>query len=156
MNGLIHPSCNPQSDNNIRLPTNFNEQCENIFEYIDKLMKIVRPQRLLYLAIDGVAPRAKMNQQRSRRFRAARESLINEERKQRLREEFVKKGVYSQEIEDFVNRKSFDSNVITPGTQFLSNVSLALNYFIHDRMNNHPLWKGLVVVFSDANCPGEG
>jgi 5'-3' exoribonuclease 2 len=156
MNGLIHPSCNPQSDNNIRLPTNFNEQCENIFEYIDKLMKIVRPQRLLYLAIDGVAPRAKMNQQRSRRFRAARESLINEERKHRLREEFVKKGVYSQEIEDFVNRKSFDSNVITPGTQFLSNVSLALNYFIHDRMNNHPLWKGLVVVFSDANCPGEG
>lgn len=78
MNGLIHPSCNPQSDNNIRVPTNFEEQCQNIFEYIDKLMKIVRPQKLLYLAIDGVAPRAKMNQQRSRRFRAAREGIANE------------------------------------------------------------------------------
>jgi 5'-3' exoribonuclease 2 len=72
MNGLIHPSCNPQAEHNIRIPTNFEEQCENIFEYVDKLMSIVRPRKLVYLAIDGVAPRAKMNQQRSRRFRAAR------------------------------------------------------------------------------------
>ena len=33
----------------------------NIFEYTDKVISIVKPQRLIYFAIDGVAPRAKMN-----------------------------------------------------------------------------------------------
>lgn len=23
-------------------------------------------------------------------------------------------------------------------------------------MNSHPLWQGLIVIFSDANVPGEG
>jgi 5'-3' exonuclease len=33
----------------------------NIFEYVDKVVKITKPQKLIYMAVDGVAPRAKMN-----------------------------------------------------------------------------------------------
>ena len=55
-----------------------------------------------YWFLDGVAPRAKMNQQRSRRFRTAKEA-------KEVREKALANG------EKLPDEKAFDSNCITPG-----------------------------------------
>jgi hypothetical protein len=57
------------------------------------------------MAIDGSAPRAKMNQQRARRFKSAREA-------QEAMEAAVRRG---EPVPDPDSR--FDSNCITPGTR---------------------------------------
>jgi 5'-3' exoribonuclease 2 len=83
-----------------------------IFEFIDRIFAIVRPRKLLYMAIDGVAPRAKMNQQRSRRFRAAKESYEKTSEIRRLKEQILANG--GKVPPDVPQSEKFDSNCITP------------------------------------------
>lgn len=94
------------------------------------------------MAIDGVAPRAKLNQQRSRRFRSARDLA---EATADMKEEA---GGKKKEV--------FDSNCITPGTEFLAKVSVTIQYFIRKKIKEDPLWHGLTVIFSGHDVPGEG
>uniref|UniRef100_UPI003AADAF10 5'-3' exoribonuclease 2 n=1 Tax=Centroberyx gerrardi TaxID=166262 RepID=UPI003AADAF10 len=150
MNGIIHPCTHPEDK---PAPKNEDEMMVAIFEYIDRLFNIVRPRRVLYMAIDGVAPRAKMNQQRSRRFRASKEGVELAEEKHRMREEVIQRGGYlpPEEI-----KERFDSNCITPGTEFMDNLAHCLRYYVADRLSNDPGWRNVTVLLSDASVPGEG
>jgi 5'-3' exoribonuclease 1 len=81
MNGIVHncthgdsPAMDLKQAAALPKPLTESEIFAKIFKYIDKLFHMVKPEKLLFMAIDGVAPRAKMNQQRQRRFRSAMEA----------------------------------------------------------------------------------
>lgn len=148
VNGIAHNSVN---SNEMRTPNNGINLSEKgspeiwaaIFRYINKLVYIAKPKKLLYIAVDGVAPRAKMNQQRSRRFRSARDSELLKTLEKRNSIDTTKNNV-------------FDSNCITPGTTFMHELRIQLEFFINYQIHNDPLWKNLEVILSGADVPGEG
>jgi len=149
MNGLIHPCSHPQDR---PAPATELEMYVNVGKYIDRLFAVIRPRRLVYFAIDGVAPRAKMNQQRIRRFRAARDA--KEQEAARISAE---SWIRSKGIEPPPNsHKAWDSNVITPGTDFMHHLSGFIRQYIQNKILREDAWKPLKVIFSDASVPGEG
>ncbi|KPA76252.1 putative 5'-3' exonuclease [Leptomonas pyrrhocoris] len=79
LNGLIHPCCHDEHDATVALRTEV-EKMRSVCLAIETLVVTVKPQRVLYIAIDGVAPRAKMNQQRARRYMSAATPLTNTEK----------------------------------------------------------------------------
>ncbi|EXJ67856.1 protein Xni [Cladophialophora psammophila CBS 110553] len=157
-NGIVHPCSHPE---NKPPPANESEMMLEIFKYTDRVVNMVRPRRLLMIAIDGVAPRAKMNQQRARRFRSARDAKEADEKKaefqtllrqqQRDRDEDEE-----EETVDDVIKKTWDSNVITPGTPFMFILAQSIRYWVQWKLNTDPAWAQLKVIISDASVPGEG
>ncbi|CAI2175397.1 10752_t:CDS:10 [Funneliformis geosporum] len=134
MNGIIHICCN--QDKGLS-PATEEEMMMKICHHTQQIFAMIRPQKVLFIAIDGVAPRAKMNQQRSRRFRSAKEA---------------QEAAGSRDVE----KKSFDSNCITPGTLFMARVAVSLRNWIAFKINTDPGWRNLKVILSDASVPGEG
>ncbi|KAG5190912.1 dhm exonuclease [Tribonema minus] len=142
MNGIIHMATHNNADSFIEL--NEEEMFKRIFIYTDRLYKLVAPTRLMFLAVDGVAPRAKMNQQRSRRFRSAKEA------EQTLAELVAREGALPE-------GDRFDSNCITPGTDFMYNLGRAFREWIATKIEEDPFWRdGARIVFSGPDVPGEG
>jgi len=120
MNGIVHNCTHGNNDDIFKNVVGDKNAIIKIFQYIENLFNIVRPTKLLYLALDGVAPRAKMNQQRQRRFKSSIET-----------KEKIEKLISSGEAMPDV--KPFDSNCITPGTEFMHQLSEHIRYLIRKK-----------------------
>lgn len=158
LNGVIHPCCHPV--NKAAPSTEAGMFCE-VFKHIDHLVSITSPRHVLYIAVDGVAPRAKMNQQRERRFKAAMErGKENGEPapppSDPLEEDIADTEKSDPIIEKDLKSLGFDSNCITPGTPFMMRLHSSLRDYIEDRLASNPLWADLSVVYSGCDVPGEG
>lgn len=60
----------------------------------------------------------------------------------KLRQEWENQGL---KLPPETAGEAFDSNVITPGTPFMANLSIALQYYIHQKMNTDSAWKDIKV-----------
>jgi 5'-3' exoribonuclease 1 len=126
----------------------FESDLKNLLIDLDRIItQIVKPKVSLYMAIDGCAPRAKLNQQRSRRFRSAKDMA---EATKDLPQKTNDDGTTTSAVD------VFDSNCITPGTEFMATVSDTIKYFIRKKVKEDPLWRNLQVIFSGHEIPGEG
>lgn len=115
---------------------------------------MVQPQKLVYFAIDGVAPRAKINQQRSRRFRTGKEIIESMKVKREVAQDLLQKGM---EVPDsLISSRRWDSNVITPGTDFMDEVSDLIREYIVRLLSDESRFRHLKVFFSDSSVPKEG
>lgn len=137
-NCMIHPSCFKilnTSDPHIPIDELENAMINMCIGDLDYLIKYVSPKKKLYLAVDGVAPLAKINQQRKRRYKSLDETLI----KNKIKEKY---GVQ-------INN-SWTNASITPGTIFMEK--------LHERLLKYvkTLKTPKQIIYSSYHTPGEG
>lgn len=140
LNCAIHPCCRrilKEHYNPNKKSQNENKMISEIKNYIELIVNLIKP-KLLFVAIDGVAPCAKMAQQRLRRYKKFKDIQYENEIKDKLNIE--------------KNKDEWDTNSITPGTLFMQliNKELLLEF------QNNKLYKDIDVIFSNSNVPGEG
>lgn len=98
-----------------------------IGKIIDTLMTTCQPRKRVLVMVDGPASKSKRAQQRSRRYRSVQDT-----------------------------EKKFDTNAISPGTEFMDHMSKYLDYYIRHNITNNPLWRNVEVILSNEKVPGEG
>jgi 5'-3' exonuclease len=108
---------------------------KEVINYFELIIETAKPTNTIYIAIDGVAPMAKIKHQRLRRFKSVYD--------RKKLEEIGKK--HNQ-----LYQKEWNSSAITPGTIFMDKLVKAL--LIWTKNTNYKA----NVILSSSYTPGEG
>jgi len=157
-NSMIHP-CSQKAIELYELELNENKRCFNLEEleqtiiesclnYTRYIISMIKPL-YIYIMIDGVAPRAKINQQRERRYKS---HFFKELPIMKESEHSNVDNVYKDKI-----KVVWNSNKITPGTLFMEKLSSSLNNFKIELLQNKTTdYVPQDIIISDSNEAGEG
>jgi 5'-3' exonuclease len=142
MNCMIHPICFEtlkmiNLSDKIDIDKIENKMMNNVIEYLENMISIVKPTKCIYIAIDGVAPVAKMKQQRLRRFKSINDKKVFDSIKYK----------HKKDIPFFWN-----NSAITPGTPFMKKLTDKIKKWGSEYVKKNEIQ----IIFSPANVPGEG
>lgn len=110
-----------------------------VIAMIELYVKLIQPSRLVYIAFDGVAPAAKMEQQRTRRYKSWFTANLPTHNTN------TNNVLDSDKTPDFVTAE------ITPGTQFMDRLSVKIAAHF-----SSPVSSNITYIISGSNIPGEG
>jgi 5'-3' exoribonuclease 1 len=135
------------------------ELLQRICDSIDACIAIMRPTSSVFIAFDGVAPVAKLNQQRERRYKSWYLGEMESQRRRDMTAQNQKNGVKGGRIEP--PKPAWNTSAITPGTKFMNllHVKLAEHF---DASNpaalnaRYNLSGGAGIIVSSSKEPGEG
>lgn len=105
----------------------------NVCQQIEEYIRILKPNNILFIAFDGVAPVAKLEQQRTRRY----------------------KSVYQNECLKSIMKQPPDlwsTTAITPGTKFMTQ----LNEYVKLYFSSPSRYGVNEIIISGSDCCGEG
>lgn len=119
-----------------------------VIHKIEEYIAILRPQNRVYIAFDGVAPRAKLEQQRERRHKNA---FLSDMKKQIMEEARMPHSQQQQQQKATVIDADWDTAAITPGTEFMRR----LNQRVRAHFCSYPTHSPTILV-SGSDEPGEG
>ena len=112
---------------------------KRVISKIEEYINLIEPDNLIYIAFDGVAPVAKLEQQRIRRY----------------------KSWYQNEISNSIFKKTgqstdWNTTAITPGTQFMDDLNIGINEYFDNSLLNLDKYKVQNIIVSTSNEVGEG
>ncbi len=119
LNSTIHDLSHSSQDNILALlkDKSYDQVYQEICEFINQIVQMIKPKSLLMIALDGVGPIAK----------------ISDQLKSRYSKSF---NIYNPKINDFFNQlnlveeNTFDKNEISPCTEFMINLETYLDNYI--------------------------
>ena len=89
----------------------------NVCIKIDYYIKLINPRNKVYIMFDGVAPMAKIYQQKNRRYKS-----------------YITNNINTNNNNNISNNK-WDTSSITPGTKFMKKLSIMINNYFKKNKN---------------------
>jgi len=142
-NSIIYDSLRKINKKHNETTLDFEERLyHNICLKIEEYISIVNPSKNVFIAFDGVAPVAKLEQQRTRRYKS--HFIRNIERK-----------IKQQDNQQTNLVDIWDQTAITPGTAFMKNLDEYVEQYFNSFSENHNCCFNKVIV-SGSRYVGEG